>query len=431
MKHDSQRICFMDRPIDPAVRRRAQRLKLLAATVLVAAFGFYLFNRDGRSAIKMDVSRLTLAKAKVDDFHDYVTVIGYVEPIQTVYLAATEGGKVEEIFIREGTMVSKGDDILRISNDNLTLQISNYETEVARATNDLKSMFLTLDNQKFSNESQLIQYKYELMRLEREMANNEMMIKSKAIPSADYHDHKESYAKTSELRDLLEKKNKTDVVTFAARITAAEEMLDSMQKNLTANRARLGSLLVKAPVNGELASLNLEIGQVIPGGARIGTINILSSYKLRAEVDEHYVGRIRPKLKASCEFSGKDFLASVSKVYPEVRGGSFGVDLVFSEGVPPEIRIGQTSKTRLELGDSARALMLPRGAFYQSTNGRWIYVVDEKSGTAVKRDIKIGRQNPDFFEVLDGLMEGEEVIVSGYDALGTADKVLLTAEGKQ
>ncbi|MEI8038811.1 MAG: efflux RND transporter periplasmic adaptor subunit [Verrucomicrobiota bacterium] len=421
----------MDRPIDPAVRNKARWLKRIAGAALVTALGLYLVLRDGRSAVKMDIGRLTLAHARIEEFHDYVTVIGYVEPIQTVYLDATEGGKVEEIFLREGTRVAKGDDILRISNDNLALQISNYETEVARATNDLKSMLLTLDNQKFANESQLIQYKYELIRLEREMANNEVMIKSRTIPSADYHNTRETHARISRLRDLLEQKTATDAVTFAARITAAQEMLESMQKNLAANRARLGLLRVKAPVNGELATLNPELGQVIPSGARIGTVNILDSYKLKAEVDEHYVGRIRPKLKASCEFAGKDYPAAVAKIYPEVRGGSFAVDLVFEAAIPAEIRIGQTAKTRLALGEPGRALVLPRGGFYQSGGGRWIYVVDRATGVAVKRQIQIGRQNPDYYEVLDGLREGEEVIVSGYETLGEADKVLLVADAKR
>jgi HlyD family secretion protein len=202
-------------------------------------------------------------------------------------------------------------------------------------------------------------------------------------------------------------------------------MVESMQKNLGVNRSRLRMLMVKAPVNGELATLNPELGQVVSVGTRIGTINVLDSYKIRAEIDEHYIARISSKLKASCEFSEKEYPGTIAKVYPEVKAGKFAVDLGFAGKIPPEIRIGQTSRVRLELGESRKAVLVPRGGFYQSTGGQWIFVVDPRTGIARKRPIKLGRQNPNFYEVLEGLAAGEEVITSGYDSYLTMDRVVL------
>lgn len=209
------------------------------------------------------------------------------------------------------------------------------------------------------------------------------------------------------------------------RLEASEESVESMQRNLSIIRGRLNKLNIKAPFDGELASLKPEIGEVISYGSRIGTINILDSYKLRVEVDEHYISRVSRNLMAGCEFSGTDYKAEVSKVYPEVKNGRFAVDMIFTKQVPSDIRIGQTSRIRLQLGESKTAVLVPRGGFYQSTGGQWIFVVDASGKQAVKRNIKIGRQNPTFYEVLDGLTPGERVITSAYDNFGTVDKLVL------
>lgn len=415
----------MDRPIDPQVRRKARMLRYGTVGSLALAVVLYVALRDGSSRMNVERAKVTIERVRHEVFQDFIAVIGSVEPIQIVYLDATEGGRVEEIFIREGTMVKKGDDILRISNDNLVLQIANYETEVARAINDLRSMRVTLENQQFSNASQLIEYDYEITRLERDVANNEQLLKNGGQTRDAYLLAKESLEKKRKMRELLAKKSAADTTAFTARISAAEEMVESMQKNLGVNRSRLRMLMVKAPVNGELATLNPELGQVVSVGTRIGTINVLDSYKIRAEVDEHYIARITSKLKASCEFSEKEYAGTIAKVYPEVKAGKFAVDIVFADNIPPEIRIGQTSRVRLELGESRQAVLVPRGGFYQSTGGQWIFVVDAQTGVASKRPIKLGRQNPNFYEVLDGLAAGEEVITSGYDSYVAMDRVVL------
>lgn len=415
----------MDKPIDPRVRLKGRLLQYGLIAILVVGAISYLALRDDRTSVRLSRDRLTVETVREAPFQDYIAFIGSVEPIQTVYLDATEGGRVEEIFIREGTAVEQDDPIIRLSNDTLHLQIANYETEVARATNDLRTMRLTLENQQFSNQSSLIEYEFEITKLERDLANNEQLYTSGGITRETLQTTRDSLAKQRKQRELLARKSITDTSSFATRIAGASEMVESMQKNLAVSRSRLEKLIVRAPMNGELASLNSELGEVVAVGTRIGTINVLESYKIRAEVDEHYIARVSARLSASCEFTEREYAATITKVYPEVNRGKFGVDLVFAGNVPPEIRIGQTTRVRLELGESQRAVLLPRGSFYQSTGGKWVFVLDPETKTARKRPIELGRQNPAYYEVLHGLSVGEQVITSGYEAFAATDQIIL------
>lgn len=415
----------MDKIIDNSAKKRRKRLMIIAGVVILIMIIIYAFLTNKGSKLNVSADKLTIEPVVFDMFQDYIAVVGTVEPIQTVYLDATEGGRIEEIYRREGSMLKKGDDILRLSNDNLLLEISNYEAEVSRAINDLKTMRLNLENQQINNRSQLVEYYYDLQKLEREYKKNIGLEKDKFISREEFLVSKENFERKKRLYDLLAKKNFQDSASIDTRIAVSEESVSSMQKNLNIIRNRLSKLTIKAPVDGELATLNPELGQVISYGTRIGTINILDSYKLKAEVDEHYIARIKLKLKAYCDFSGKEFSATISKVYPEVKDGRFSVDLIFNGPVPPEIRIGQTSRIRLELGESKQALLVSRGGFYQSTGGQWIFVVDKNGNKAVRRNIRIGRQNPKYYEILEGLEKGENVIVSGYDNFGDADQLIL------
>jgi HlyD family secretion protein len=415
----------MDKPIDNSIKKRKQRIKysILGAFVLSVILIFIL--RDKSSKLNVELDKITIEEVKHDIFQDYISVIGTVGPIQTVYLDATEGGRVEQIFIREGNLVKQGDIIMRLSNDNLLLEISNYEAEVARAINDLKSMRVNLENQQISNKSQLVDLYYDLLKLERVYRNNTSLLKDKYISNEEYLLSKENFERNKQHFELLSEKNIKDSISINSRIAASEASVESMQKNMSIIQNRLNKLTVKAPVEGELASLNPELGQVIAYGTRIGTINILDSYKLKAEIDEHYISRVKLKLKAYCDFSESEFMATITKIYPEVKDGKFNVDLEFDGKIPSDMRIGQTSRIRLELGASETAILVARGGFYQSTGGQWVFVVDPKNNIAVKRNIRIGRQNPAFYEILDGLQTGERVITSGYENFGTADKLVL------
>ncbi|MBN2612569.1 MAG: efflux RND transporter periplasmic adaptor subunit [Bacteroidales bacterium] len=380
---------------------------------------------DSSSKLNVDTAKITIREVVFDKYQDYISVNGRVEPIKTIFLDAIEGGRVEEIIIEEGTMVKKGDVILKLSNTNLLLEISNNEATVARAINDLKAAKINLDNQRINNETRILDLNYQLLKLKRTYEYNKVLTRDNLISKEEFDYSREQYELTLKQLELQKQKHIDDSVYMYTRIRADEESIRRMQKNLELVRGKSENLQIKAPVDGELALLNPEIGEVINYGSRIGTINILDSYKMRVEIDEHYIARIGRGLKGEFEFAGNIYTLAIKKIYPEVRNGTFGVDMEFTSLVPEQLRIGQTARIRLELGASEDALLLPKGGFYQSTGGQWVYVVIEDGSLAVKRSIKIGRQNPRYYEILDGLQQGEKVIVSNYDNFGNMDKLIL------
>ena len=392
--------------------------------LIILAFAKIIFG-DKSSRLNIDMDKITIREVMFGKYQDYISVTGTVEPIKTVYLDAIEGGRVEEILIDEGNMVKKDDPIIRLSNTNLLLEISNNESNVARAINDLKSTRINLENQRITNKTRLLDLQYQLMKLKRTFDYNSQLYDQNHVSKEDYEYSKEQYELTNKQLSLLKEKYIHDSIYTNTRINSDEESIGRMQNNLHLVMNRLDNLIIKAPVDGELAILNPEIGEVVTYGSRIGTINILDSYKMHVEIDEHYIARINKGLHGDFEFAGATHNMLITKVYPEVRNGTFAVDMEFTSPIPDQIRIGQTARIRLELGESKDALLLPKGGFYQSTGGQWVFVVDEKNGIAEKRNIRIGRQNPTYYEVIEGLQKGEKVIVSGYDNFGDADKLIL------
>ncbi len=380
---------------------------------------------DHSSKLNVEADKITIEEVTRDLFLDYIAVTGTVEPIQTIYLDATVGGSVEEIYIDEGTMVKKGDPILKLQNDNLVLEISNNEAQVERAINDLESMKVTLYNQKISNKNRLNSLYFDILQFKRQYNRNQELFKGEYISKEELDIAQENYERNVREYELLKEKAIQDSIFMLHRISASEKSISQMKANLNLTRNRLEKLLLKSPVNGELATLNPEVGQVINYGFRIGTINILESYKLRIEIDEHYIARIIRGLNGECDFSGQMYPGRITKIYPEVAEGRFAVDMEFTKDTPNEIRIGQTSRIRLELGESKQAILISRGGFYQSTGGQWVFVVDKSGEFAYKKEIKIGRQNPLYYEVLEGLGPEERVIVSSYDNFGDVDKLIL------
>lgn len=415
----------MDRKIEKKGFFNRKNILIGSGILVFLAFLAALIFSDKSSKLNVEEDKISIEAVENGIFQDYIAVIGSVEPIQTIYLDATEGGRVEQIFIREGTMLKKGDVILQLSNDNLLLEISQYETEVARAVNDLKTMRVNLENQRISNKNLVIDLYYDLLKLKRQYIASEILYKDGHISKEEFDVAHETFERNDKHYALILEKSKQDSVSMNTTLASSKESVESMQQNLGLVRNRLGKLIIKAPVNGELASLKPEVGEVITYGTRIGTVNILDSYKLRVEIDEHFISRIVKGLKGECDFSEVNYPAIITKVFPEVQNGRFSVDMEFTGKVPGEIRIGQTSRIRLELGESKNALLLPKGGFYQSTGGQWVFVVDKTGTKAIKRDIRIGRQNPKYYEILEGLTTGEKVITSSYENFGTADKLIL------
>ena len=416
----------MDRLIEKKKWTLKKILWISGSSIFVLFILYYLILGDKSSKLNVEVDKITIEEVTQDLFRDYITVIGTVAPIQTIYLDATEGGsRVEEIVRKEGSIVKKGDIIVRFSNTNLILDISNNEANVSRTVNELRSTRLQMEKQTLDTRSQLLQLAYDLKDKERTYRNNKVLYEQKHIAKEEFEKSQEAWELTNERLKLFRQSWKQDSIFRLTQIKTLEEDADRLQKNLSIVRKRLESLEFRAPVSGELASLNLEVGQVIGMGTRMGTINVLDSYMLKVDIDEHYISRIVRSLTGDCEFSSKMYKGLIKTIYPEVRNGRFTVDMVFTDSVPTNIRIGQTSRINLELGESQKAILLSRGGFYQSTGGQWVFVVDPSGSFATKRNIRINRQNPRFYEVTEGLTPGEKVVVSSYDNFGTVDKLIL------
>ena len=416
----------MDRKIEKKFKLFSKRNIWIFAGSVVFLFVFYnLVFGDKSSKLNVDTEKISIAGINKDVFQDYIAVIGTVEPIKTIYLDAIEGGRVEEILIDEGNMLEKGDVIMRLSNVNLILDISNNEAQVARAINELRTARLLMVQQQMNSESQIIETERLLKLQERAYNNNKVLYKEEHISKEEFEQSMEQYEATVQKLDLLKEIQYQDSIFRSIQVESLETSVRSLTNNLEIIQQRLENLNIKAPVNGELASLNPEIGEVIMYGTRIGTVNILDSYKLRVELDEHYIARVNRGLVGDCDFAGVPYPGKITKIYPEVQNGRFYVDMEFTENIPGAIRIGQTSRIKLELGESKQAVLIPRGGFYQSTGGQWVFVIDESGEFAYRRDISIGRQNPRYYEVLSGLEPGEQVIISSYDTFGDVDKLIL------
>lgn len=415
----------MDRIIEK--KRGLTKKNILYGIIVLAVLtmlGMIIFG-DKSSKYNVEISRLTIDEVEQDVFQDYITEQGTVQPIRTIYLDAVEGGRVEEILIEEGNLVEKDDVILRMSNNNLLLEITNNEAQVVRAVNELRTARLLMDQQKLANKQQIIELSAKVTQQKRMFENNQQLVQQNHISKEEFEQSRESYETSLAQLKLVEENYHNDSIYRAIQISSLESSVESMEKSMQIIRQRLENLNFKAPVDGELATLTPEIGQVINYGNRVGTINILDSYKLRAEVDEHYISRIHTGLQGECDFANKFYPAEIVKVYPEVQNGRFGVDLVFTGEVPEQIRIGQASRIRLQLGESREGLLLPKGGFYNKTGGQWVFVVDPSGEFAVRREIRIGRQNPRYYEVLEGLEPGEKVVTSSYQNYADHDKLVL------
>ncbi len=397
---------------------------ILFGALMIAVVAIIIFG-DKSSKYNVEVSRITIEEVKQDVFQDYITVQGTVEPITTIYLDAVEGGRVEEILIEEGNMVKKGDVILRLSNDNLLLEITNSEAQVVRAINELRTARLQMDQTRLSYKQQIIQLETSVIQAERMYENNKVLREQEHISREEFDQSRENYLSSKELLELMVLNYRNDSIYRSIQIASLEKSVESMERSMVIIQRRMDKLNIKASADGELASLNPEIGEVVTYGNRVGTINILDSYKLRVDIDEHYIARVTRGLTGECDFASTPYTGVIKKVYPEVQGGRFAVDMVFTEDRPEQIRIGQTSRIRLQLGESKEGVLLTKGGFYQTTGGQWVFVVDPSGEFAEKRDISIGRQNPRYYEVLAGLEPGEKVIVSSYQNYADHDKLIL------
>ena len=388
---------------------------------LLAAFIIYLIARPNNKTLRVDKDTVTISTAVKGEFNDYIRISGRVQPMTTIQLSPQEGGVVEKILIEEGSPVKAGDAILILNNDNLDLQILNSEAELAEKENILRNTQIQMAQQKLDVRQNVLEYGMQVDRLRRAYEQQKALYEEKLIAKEEFLKAEEDYKLAKQKYDLMAERSKQDSLYRSTQIDRMEESLDNMQLNMQMIRRRKSNLVVKAPIDGELGLLDVVLGQSIASGTKIGQINSVGTYKVEAQIDEHYIDRVVAGLEATFERQGETYSTVIRKVYPEVRDGKFKADFKFDGEQPDNIRSGQTYYLNLQLGQPEEAVIIPRGTFYQKTGGKWIYVVNKEGTKAVKREIRIGRQNPQYYEVLEGLEPGEKVITSGYDTYGDSD----------
>ena len=406
----------MDIQLEKKKGIRKKHLPYIAGGVLFLILVGWIIFGDHSSTLKIDSRGISIGAAKLDQFNDFVRVDGQVQPITVVQLSSLEGGVVEEKVVEEGAQVKKGDVIIRLSNQQLDLSILTAEAHLTEQTNLLRNVQIQLQQQKLNNENEQLQLELETVRTKRAFNQNKKLYEENLIS-------KEEFLKAQEDNDLAIKKFKLiseriyqDSIYRSVQVDQMEDGLHSMQENLRLVRQRKDNLNVRSQIDGELGLLDVVLGQNISAGQKIGQVNDLSDYKIEALIDEHYIDRVRTGLSATFERQGSSYGLSVRKVFPEVREGKFRTEFIFTGDRPDNIRSGQTYYINLELGQPTEGIIIPKGTFFQSTGGSWIFVLDAEGKKAYHRNIRIGRQNPQYYEVLEGLEAGEKVIVSSYES---------------
>lgn len=392
--------------------------------VLFITLLYFAFFASNLSTYRADKEKLTISKVEEGVFHDYVTINGNVEPISTVLLDAREGGRVEEKVAEEGQMVNKGDVLVRLSNTDLSLSILNSEAQLAEKSNFLRNTMVTMEQEKLQIKRELLNLEFDIIRKKRTYEQNKALIAENLISQEEFLMAEEDYQFANRSFQLYMERQRQDSIYRSIQVKQMEDNLRNMELNLQLVRMRQDELNVKSPVDGQLTILDVELGQSVPKGGRIGLMHVLTSYKVVAEIDEHYIDKVKVGLKAILERQGQEFELSVRKVFPDVQNGRFTIELIFPDEMPENMRTGQTYYSRLQLGNPKEALLLPKGSFFQKTGGQWIFVVSADGTSAEKRSIKIGNQNPQYYEVLEGLQAGEEVITSGYDSFGDSERIV-------
>ncbi len=415
----------MDIQLEKKKGLRPKHYGYIALGILLLFVGYQLLFSSSVSTFRTEKDKLSIADVSQGKFDDYITINGNVAPIATIYMDAYEGGRVEEKLIEEGAMVKKGDIILKLDNINLYEQILQSESGLALKQNDLRQTRLTFDSRQVEGRRSLATASTELQRLKRNFEQNQALFEEELISKEAYQLSKENYELSQKQYEIVKVQTENDNELRETSLPVLETDLNRMQKTLGMVYQRLDHLNVRAPADGQLGFLDAEIGQNITQGQRIGQINVLTDYKIEASIDEHYIDRVQRELTAILERNGKEFPLRLRKVYPEVRNGKFKVDLIFTEDKPETIRTGQSYNIKLQLGESSDALLLPKGSFFQSTGGQWIFVVGPDGDEAIRRNIRIGKQNSRYYEVLEGLQAGEKVITSNYDTFGEAERIVL------
>lgn len=414
----------MDTAIKQKRGLKRKHICIVGGTVLSAAIVLYFMFRDTASSQTVEKERLTIVEVKRGEFNDYIRVIGQVVPTRIILMDAIEGGRVEERLKEEGAMVKAGDVILRLSNPLLNIGIMQSEADMAYQENELRNTRISMEQERLRLKQERIGANKELMMKKRRYEQYKRLIDEQLIAREDYLQAKEAYEAAEEQLKIIDERIRQDAIFRESQVSSLDENIQNMKRSLALVRERLENLKIKAPIDGQVGNLNAQIGQSIAAGEHIGQI-ITPDLKIQAQIDEHYVERVIPGLPADFTRDGGNYKLEVTKPYPEVKDGQFRTDLDFLTKKPENIRAGQTYHINLQLGDPVQAVLVPKGGFFQISGGRWMYVVDESGKFATRQPIRIGRQNPQYYEVTEGLKPGDRVIISGYELFGDNEKLIL------
>ena len=418
----------MDRKIEKK-KWTPKKIAIYSGVVIVGLLIIYqLFFSDKSSKLNVDGGRIVVSTVYEGEFQEFIPVIGTVIPIKTNFLDAIEGGTVETIYLEAGSFVKKGDPILKLANTNLLLDIMYREAELFQQSNNMRNTRLAMEQNALNIKARLLDLEFEIRNAQRDYKNKNSLISDNLISAQEYEIAEDKYKYLSEKRDLMLLSYHQDSVYREIQLNQIAASLKRMENNLDIVKDNMNNLVLKAPVTGQLTSLNAEIGESKSKGERLGQVDVLDGFKLLIPVDEYYLSRVSIGQRGTFTFDGNLHELVVSKVYPEVINGRFEVDMEFISEEPEGIRRGQSQHIRLELGDPSEGTLLARGGFFQKTGGQWVYLVDESEKLAVKQPIKLGRQNSEVFEVLEGLKPGDKVITSSYESFGDIEKLMLSEE---
>jgi HlyD family secretion protein len=394
-----------------------------AALVLIVIYSIYAAGRGPRLNVRSE--RLRVSTVVLGEFQEFIPVNGTVIPINTYYLDAIEGGSVDTVCVEAGTFVEKGEVLLRLVNTNLLMDVMYREAEIFQQSNNLRNTRLSIERNSLEMKRELLELEHMIRQQRRVVETNTQLAEKNLISQREFDESKDELDYLVKKLELSKQTQEQDSIFRDNQIEQLEASLERMEANLEIVKRNMENLVIKAPVSGHLTALNAEVGESKGRGERLGQIDILDGFKVRVLVDEHYITRIDMGLNGSFRFGGDEYGVTVAKIYPEVVDGRFAVDMSFDGTEPENIRRGQTLRVHLELGEPGEALLLANGGFYQTTGGRWVFVLDESGAQARRRRVHIGRQNSEYYEVLDGLEPGEKVIVSSYDSFGDAEMLVL------
>lgn len=414
----------MDRTIQKKFFSLRNLLRFGVPVLLTAVVACLLLFQSRASTLRVQADHLTIVTIRRGPFQEFIPVIGAVQPIHTMYLNAEEGGRVEHLYLKAGAFVRAGEPILRLTNTNLLLDIMYREAEFFQQNNNLRTAQLSLEQYRFSLDQELADVDHELERARREHRNQSALYQENLVSKDTYDAAKETFEYAEKKRTLTVETRERELNFRNQQITQLQESVARIQENLTIVRQKLENLVIKAPVSGQLTSLEAELGQSKSPGQVLGQIDPQDGFKVRAPIDEHYITRIGTGLRGTFDLAGSSYELKVTQIFPEVREGRFEVDLEFTGRQPAGIRRGQSLQIRLELGDVDEALLLPTGGFFQKTGGNWVYRVAPGANEATRQSIRLGRQNPEYYEVLEGLRSGDQVITSAYDNFGDIDRLI-------